>query len=93
MTIKKAVDSGCKHHIIKPLEKEHLLAKVQETLENEKPILKDKNEIKSQLGLDEESYQEIARTFASMINDKIALLEKRIREYGEIQNGNKPSSY
>jgi len=84
-TVKKAADAGCKHYIIKPFKKEHLLAKVQETLENEKPILKDKNEIKSQLGLDEETYQEIARTFASMINDKIALLEKRIK--GETEAG------
>jgi CheY-like chemotaxis protein len=85
-TVKKAVDGGCRHYIIKPFKKEHLLAKVQETLEHEKPVLKDKHEIKSQLGLDEEAYQEIARTFASMINDKIALLEKRIR--GETKTGN-----
>ena len=84
-TIKKAVDAGCKHYIIKPFKREHLLAKVRETLEQEKPVLKDKNEIKSQLGLDEESYQEIARTFTSMINDKIALLEKRIK--GEAEAG------
>jgi len=84
-TVKKAVDAGCKHYIIKPFKKEHLLAKVRETLENEKPVLKDKNEIKTQLGLDEETYQEVARTFASMINDKIALLEKRIK--GETEAG------
>ena len=85
-TVKKAVNAGCKHYIIKPFKKEHLLAKVRETLENEKPVLKDKNEIKSQLGLDEETYQEITRTFVSMINDKIALLEKAIK--GEPEAGN-----
>jgi CheY-like chemotaxis protein len=85
-TVKKAADAGCRHYIIKPFKKEHLLAKVRETLEHEKPVLKDKNEIKSQLGLGEETYQEIARTFASMINDKIAVLEKRIK--GEAEEGN-----
>jgi CheY-like chemotaxis protein len=84
-TVKKAADAGCRHYIIKPFKKEHLLAKVRETLEHEKPVLKDKNEIKSQLDLDEETYQEIARTFASMINDKIAVLEKRIK--GETEEG------
>jgi CheY-like chemotaxis protein len=84
-TVKKAADAGCRHYIIKPFKKEHLLAKVRETLEHEKPVLRDKNEIKSQLGLDEETYQEIARTFASMINDKIAVLEKRIK--GETEEG------
>lgn len=84
-TVKKAVEAGCRHYIIKPFNKEHLLTKVQEALENEKPVLKDQNEIKFQLGLDEETYQEVARTFASMINDKIALLEKRIK--GETEAG------
>lgn len=84
-TVKKAADAGCRHYIIKPFKKEHLLAKVRETLEHEKPVLRDKNEIKSQLGLDEETYQEIARTFASMINHKIAVLEKRIK--GETEEG------
>ena len=77
-TVKKAVDAGCRHYIIKPVKKEHLLAKVREALEHEKPVLKDKNEIKSQFGLNEQTYQEIAQTFVSMINNKIDLLEKRI---------------
>jgi YesN/AraC family two-component response regulator len=85
-TVKKAADAGCKHYIIKPFNKEHLLAKVRGTLEHEKPVLKDRNIIISQLGLEEETYQEIARTFSSMINDNIVLLEKRIK--GESEEGN-----
>lgn len=84
-TVKKAVEAGCKHYLIKPVKKEHLLTKVRDTLEHEKPVLKNKNEIKSQLGLDEEEYQKIAQTFASLISDKIALLEKRIK--GETEEG------
>jgi CheY-like chemotaxis protein len=84
-TVKKAVEAGCKHYLIKPVKKEHLLAKVRDTLENEKPVLKNKNEVKSQLGLDEETYQEIIQTFDSMISDKVALLEKRIK--GETVEG------
>ena len=83
--VKKAMEAGCKHYLIKPVKKEHLLAKVRYTLENEKPVLKDKNEIKSKLGLNDENYQQIAGLFASMIKDKIALLEKRIN--GEIEAG------
>jgi CheY-like chemotaxis protein len=84
-TVKKAVEAGCKHYLIKPVKKEHLLAKVRDTLEHEKPVLKNENEIKFQLGIDDEAYQEIAQTFASMISDKIALLEKRIK--GEAEEG------
>ena len=78
-TVKKAVEAGCKHYLIKPVKKEHLLAKVRDALEHEKPILKDKNEVKSQFGLDEETYQDIYKTFASIVSNKIALLENRIK--------------
>jgi CheY-like chemotaxis protein len=33
----KAADAGCRHYIIKPFKKEHLLSKIRETLEHEKP--------------------------------------------------------
>lgn len=82
-TVKKAVEAGCRQYIIKPVKKEQLLTKVREALEYEKPVLKNQKEIKSQFGLDEETYQEIARIFASIICDKILLLEKRIK--GEIE--------
>jgi YesN/AraC family two-component response regulator len=36
-TVKKAADAGCRHYIIKPFKKEHLLSKIRETLEHEKP--------------------------------------------------------
>jgi len=85
-TVKKAVTAGCKHYIIKPFKKEHLLAKVREALEHEKPVLKEKNEIKTQLGLDEDTYQEVARIFASMIDHTIPLLEKRIKGETEAKN-------
>jgi len=44
-TVKKAADAGYKHYIIKPFNKENLLAKVRRTLEHEKPVLTDKNKI------------------------------------------------
>lgn len=84
-TIKKAVSAGCKHYLIKPIKTQHLLTKVRDALAHEKPVLKDKDKIKSLFDLDEESYQEIVQTFSSMVSDKIALLEKRIK--GETEKG------
>ena len=78
-TVKEAMEAGCKYYIIKPVKKEHLIEKVREALEHEKLVLKSKNEIISQLGLDEKTYQEIARTFASMISENISLLENWIK--------------
>jgi CheY-like chemotaxis protein len=85
-TVKKAVDAGCKHYLIKPIKTEHLLAKVQDALEHEKPVLKNKNEIKSLFCLDEESYQEIVQSFSSIINNDINLLEKRMNGKAEAEN-------
>jgi response regulator of citrate/malate metabolism len=64
--VKKAVRAGCKYYIIKPFRKEHLLGKVRDAFEQGKPILKNKNEIMSQLGVDEVTYQELARTSSCM---------------------------
>jgi adenylate cyclase len=77
-TVKKAVQAGCRHYLIKPVKKEQLLAKVREALEYEKPILDEKREVISQFGLDEETYQELSHIFSAMLDDRIAWLEKRI---------------
>ena len=77
-TVKKAIKAGCRHYLIKPINKEHLLQKVREALEHEKPVLRDKREVISQLGIDDETYQEIVSTFTDQVSDKIAQLEKRI---------------
>lgn len=82
-TVKKAVQAGCRHYLIKPVKKEQLLTKVREALDNEKPILDERREMISQFGLDEETYQELIRIFTAMLDDRIAWLEKRIE--GEIE--------
>jgi CheY-like chemotaxis protein len=77
-TVKKAMRAGCRHYLIKPVKKEQLLAKVREALDNEKPILDEKREMISQFGLDEKTHDELTRIFTSMLDDRIAWLEKRI---------------
>jgi len=77
-TVKEAMRAGCRHYLIKPVKKEQLLAKVREALDNEKPILDEKREMISQFGLDEKTHDELTRIFTSMLDDRIAWLEKRI---------------
>jgi CheY-like chemotaxis protein len=77
-TVKKAMRAGCRHYLIKPVKKEQLLAKVREALDNEKPILDEKREMISQFGLDEKTHDELTLIFSSMLDDRIAWLEKRI---------------
>jgi len=40
-------------------------------------ILKNKKEVMTRLGLDKNSYEEVANTFLVMVNDKIIQLEKK----------------
>ena len=77
-TVKKAVQAGCRHYLIKPVKGEQLMEKVREALDYEKPVLDDKREIISKYGLNEETYQDLVHIFNAMLDDKIAWLEKRI---------------
>ena len=77
-TVKKAVQAGCRHYLIKPVKGEQLMEKVREALDYEKPVLDDKGEIIFKYGLNEETYQDLVRIFISVLDERIAWLEKRI---------------
>jgi len=76
-TVQKAVKAGCKHYLIKPVDKNNLLRNVRETLKHDKLILKDKKKVMTRLGLDKNSYEEVGTIFLAMVNDKIIQLEKQ----------------
>ena len=76
-TITKAARAGCKHYLIKPVDRNSLLRKVREALKHDKLILKDKKDVMARLGLDKNSYEEVANIFLVMVNDKIIQLEKK----------------
>jgi len=76
-TITKAARAGCKHYLIKPIDKNNLLRNVREALKHDKPILKDKKDVMTRLGLDKNSYEEVANIFLVMVNDNIIQLEKQ----------------
>mgnify|MGYP000014690161 CR=1 FL=1 len=76
-TITKAARGGCKHYLIKPVDRNNLLRKVREALKYDKLILKNKKEVMTRLGLDKNSYEEVANIFLVMVNDKIIQLEKK----------------
>lgn len=79
-TVKKAASFGCKHYIVKPIKMGKLIQKVREALKNEKPVLCDRSEVMSELGLNLQSYTEIARIFVAFLHDKISQLEKELAE-------------
>ena len=79
-TITKAARAGCKHYLIKPVDRNSLLRKVREALKHDKLILKDKKDVMARLGLDKNSYEEVANIFLVMVNDKIIQLEKQVAD-------------
>lgn len=74
-TVKKAATLGCKHYLVKPFQPVALLRRVQEALQSENPVIKDKLKIMNQLDLDEEAYKEIEDGFRQMLQGEITALE------------------
>ncbi len=75
-TVRKAIEAGCRHYILKPIKASQLLEKVEEALVQEKPVLKAKNEVISRIGLDSRSYKDILESFAAQVREALSMLEK-----------------
>lgn len=74
-TVRKAVELGCRHYIVKPVIASQLIQKVREALFQDRVILQNRVEVLSRLNLNLESYHQLARTFSSSVDDVIRLLE------------------
>ncbi len=73
--VKKAVEMGCKHYVVKPLNIGQMLAKVKEVLRNVKPVISSKDKIMAQLNLDEESFSDIIHSFLDLLDAQIHKLD------------------
>jgi CheY-like chemotaxis protein len=77
-TVQKAIRLGCRHYITKPVNPGQLQQKVCDVLGYNKSLLRDKWQVMSHLNLDVHSYEEIILTFAALIKDKAALIERHL---------------
>ncbi|MFQ5828608.1 MAG: response regulator [Candidatus Methylomirabilia bacterium] len=75
--VKTAARMGCRHYLVKPIDAAQLLEKVRAALDREKPVLRDKREIMSDLGIDLQAYESVIRTFAVQVGQVIARLERQ----------------
>ncbi len=82
-TVTKAARLGCKHYLVKPINAWQLVQRVREAIGDEKPVLRDKAQVISQLGLDAEAYEEMVNVFARLVAEKIDQLGG---EKGEVAN-------
>lgn len=79
-TVKSAVELGCKHYLVKPIKEDLLLQKVKAALMTEKPVMRYKDHIMAELGLDDEAYEEIRQTFSTLVDKHIDSLENAVTD-------------
>ena len=77
--VQRAIELGCRHYIVKPINPGLLRQKVNDALGLNKPILRNRSETMKQLNLDIHAYMVIAREFAVSVSDMIDLLEQYLR--------------
>jgi len=74
--VAKAAQLGCRHYLLKPVERVKLLMLVDKILgsENATPVLSDKKKIAAKYGLSTESLSRILAAFAQLVSETIAAL-------------------
>jgi CheY-like chemotaxis protein len=78
-TVRKAGAMGCKHFMVKPINIQLLLDAVRATLNDAGSLLQEKARVLARVGIDAGSYDQIARTFASLVDEKLSALEQLCR--------------
>jgi CheY-like chemotaxis protein len=73
-SVKKAIELGCKHYVVKPIQPEHFLRAIHEALGGEAPVLRGMSDTVARFGLDPLFYKETAEAFACQVYDAIHLL-------------------
>lgn len=73
--VKKAVEMGCKHYVVKPINIGQMLTKVKDVLRELKPVISSKAQIMTQLNLDQEAFNEIIQSFIKLIDEQIEKLD------------------
>jgi response regulator RpfG family c-di-GMP phosphodiesterase len=76
--VRRACALGCRHYLVKPIQRATLLQKVAEALGEKPQTLLDKELIKSKFGVDEETYTKFAAAILQFLEEQRGLLERKI---------------
>jgi phosphoserine phosphatase RsbU/P len=71
-TVRVAARLGCRHYLVKPIKAAQLLEKVQEALDQQRPVLRDQVQMQIASGLDLDAYQAMAGAFRALVHEQIA---------------------
>jgi len=77
--VKEAAQLGCHSYVVKPVRPAELLKRVKEALAAESPVIKPAEEIRTELGLDDEALGEIAADFQRQLTE----LSERLAAAGD----------
>lgn len=80
--VRRAATLGCRHYLVKPVQRWMLLQKVSEALGDAKPVLADPTQIRQKLGLDEEMYHKVRHAFAQTAEEQLRLLDQKLHRPG-----------
>ena len=80
--VRRAAMLGCRHYLIKPIQRWTLIQKVAEALGDQRPVLMDREAVMQKFGLDAASYDRIFALFKLLVTEQIGLLDKKINNPG-----------
>ena len=80
--VRRAATLGCRHYLIKPVQRWLLLQKVSEALGDAKPVLADPAQTRQKLGLDEGMYLKVRQAFAQTVEEQLRLLDQKLHQPG-----------
>ena len=77
--IQKAASLGCLHYMLKPVNPDKLVQRVEEILEHEPVLLRTRTQLCEALGIDTKSYEEMAHAFADQLRSHLSALEDQLQ--------------
>jgi CheY-like chemotaxis protein len=80
--IQKAAKLGCRYYIVKPVQFQVLLQRVQEALESRKVVLREAEQSRQKLGMDPASFAALVGAFEAFVNEEIVLIEQKVKSSG-----------
>ena len=79
-TLCRIADLGCKYYVVKPIREALLLQTVKEAVSKQRLVLRDPNQLRSEMGMDSQVFLAILDEFSRVIKDKITRFERQIEE-------------
>jgi two-component system, chemotaxis family, chemotaxis protein CheY len=80
--IQKATQLGCRYYIVKPVQVQVLLQRVEEALQARKLILREAEESRQKLEMDPATFLSLVVAFENFVNEEIILIEQKVKSSG-----------